>query len=133
MESRTIGESVDKRFLVCCQFRFPAILTDYHSQPNCACVRHELGEIRSNPVGRPIESINQTTCLLELDREEVSCRDVFSTPLDTVLVRTTLDYLIAPEVEAGFIRFTTKEVDVVLSHKILRSIQWVLSALSANC
>src|SRR5881275_2481859 len=100
MESRTIGESVDKRFLVCCQFRFPAILTDYHAQPNRACVRHELGEVWSNSVGRPIESINQSAGLLELDREEVSCRDILSTPLDAVLVRTTFDYLIAPEVEA---------------------------------
>src|SRR6266478_3469935 len=107
MESRTIGESIDERFLVCCQFRFPAILTDYHAQPNCACIRHELGEIRSNPVTGPIESINQTACLLELDREEVSCRDILTAALDAVLVRATLDYLIAPEVEAGFIRFAT--------------------------
>src|SRR5437762_11700373 len=98
MESRTIGESIDERFLVCLELRLPAILTDYHAQPNCARVRHELGKIRSNPVRRPIESINQTAGLLELDREEVSCRNILTAPLDAVLVSTTLDYPAAPVV-----------------------------------
>src|SRR6266446_132391 len=108
MEGRTIGESIDKRFLVCRQLRFPAILADYHAQPNCACIRHELGEVGTSPVTGPIESINQSSGLLELDREEVSSRDIFTAPLDAVLVRATLDYLIAPEVEAGFVWFATK-------------------------
>ena len=126
MESWPIDEGFDERFLVRCQLRLPTFLADQDTQPHGARVRHELGaKSGTNPVARAVESINQSTGLLELDREEVSRRDVLASALDAVSVVATLEYLIAPEVEAGFVRFTTEEIEVVLPHEIFRSVQRV--------
>src|SRR6266498_3053302 len=119
MERRAIHEGSHERFLVRLQFRLPAILAHYHTQSHGTSVRHELGELRTHPVACPIESINQSTCFLELYRKEVSCRNILSAAPEAVCVPATLEYLIAPEVEAGFIRFATEEIEIVLAHEIL--------------
>src|SRR5882724_1740369 len=123
MERCSIHEGCDKRLLVRFQLRLPAISADDETQPYRARVRHERGELRTNPVARPVESINQSACLLELDRQEVSSRNILSVAAAALEKRATLDYLIAPEVEARFVRFTTKEIEVVLAHEVLRRVQ----------
>src|SRR6266511_5868220 len=123
MERRPICEGRDERFLVRLQFRLPAILAHHDTLRNGASVRHELGEVRTNPVACPVESINQSSCLLELNGEEVSCRDILPAAFDALIVRATLEYLIAPEVEPTFVRFTTEEVEIVLPDIVLGRVQ----------
>ena len=101
-----VHESRDKRLLVRFEFPLPPILADYDSQSHRARVRHELSELRTSAVARAIESINQSSGLLELDREEVSSRDVLSSALNAALVSAALEYLIAPEVKAGTIAWS---------------------------
>ena len=40
-------------------------------------------------------------------------------------VTATLEYLIAPEVEARFIRFTSQEIEIVLTDEVLRRVEWI--------
>src|SRR4030095_3295085 len=104
VELRSVDEAVNKRFRVRGQHSLPTV--DAHSNPvtNRPCIRHKVCKVWSSPVTGAIKSINQNACLLELNRQEIRSRNVFFAPSDAVLVSTTFDYLIAPEVEAGFIR-----------------------------
>jgi len=72
-----------------------------------------------------IQSINQPAGFPELYRQEVSRAHTDRSPFNAASVSAAVEYLIAPEVEAGFIRFTTEEVEIVLPHKVLRGIQWM--------
>ena len=81
-----------------------------------------MRKVWTSPVSGAVESIHQSAGPLELNREEVSSRNVHAFPLDAALVSATSDYLIAPEVEAGFIRFAIQEIKVVLPHEVLRRV-----------
>ena len=45
--------------------------------------------------------------------------------VNAVRIVPTRQYLIAPEVEARFIRFSTQEVEVVLTDEVLRCVERV--------
>ena len=132
MELRPVDEAVNKRFRVRCQQSFPAVDTHSHPVPNRPCVRQEVGKVWTSPVSSAVESIHQSAGPLELNREEVGSRNVLASALDAALVSATSDYLIAPEVEAGFIRFAIQEIKVVLTDKVLRRIEWISEPAAAT-
>src|SRR6185295_3377706 len=128
MELGPIHEAVDERFRVRGQQRFPTVEAHSHPVRHRPRVRHEVREVWSRPVRGPVESSHQSAGLPELNGQEEGRRNVLTTTLQTVLddaAGATLEYLIAPEVEAGFVRFTAEEIKVVLAYEVLRRIQWI--------
>ena len=118
MEARPLHEGIDERLFVRFQLRFPTRSPYYHILSHRARGWQELGILRTNPVSCPVNSINQSAGLLELNGQEVCRRDILSSAIDACVVVATLQYLIAPEIETGFVRFTSQEIEIVLTHEI---------------
>src|SRR5438876_9602278 len=100
-ESRTLHPGIDECLFIRLQLSRPITPADNNITRHRCGIRRELCVQRSAVVAGAIESVNQSTCFLELNRQKIGCRNIDSPTLDAVGVVTTLEDLITPEVESA--------------------------------
>src|SRR4029079_11058732 len=123
------------RLFVSFKYVLPVSDSDLHSQSDLLSITEKVYEIHWNwtvvlqPEASLIDSINKITGLLEFDRKEEGCRDVYSFYLDARDIRTTGGNLVSPECKSTRIGLTIKKINIVLSYEKAGIVDWIGSRL----
>src|SRR5205814_887661 len=67
-----------------------------------------------------VHALNQITCLLKFNRQEVSCRDVDALQINADLIGTAGSNLIDPKCQTIRVRRSIEKVVIVLANKVGR-------------
>jgi len=108
--------------------RGPVGLADSHISRHFRPCQHKLIEEWSSSEAGAIETVDQPTSLLKLNREEVGGTDADCPSLACRRCRCRMTDLVAPEVETTFVRLAPEEVEIMLSCKIFRCVDRVATS-----
>src|SRR6266849_5788307 len=71
-------------------------------------------------VGGLVKTLNQIACLLEFDRKEESCRNVYPLVGDAALVAAAGSNFPGPKIKSALVRCPIQKVEILLLHEEVR-------------